>query len=692
MPVTGDQIQFNGSTSGYPSLVQDGTTATPVNFPFGPWPAASYLLVYLTGAYSIAPEDNKWVAGNEITGGPSTGGSVITDGSASINCGPIINNPYVNQAAVQAAAALVANGTYWVQSSSGSIGVKTLDNPYTDNVNGSPSPTYALIPYPVVLSITTTAATPCGGVSGAVLTWPSSLNSTGYTIYRSTVSGSGYVQIGTTTGLTYTDTPISPGIEYYYVVTQTTNGYASPFSNEVNTGTSIVGITPSVLSSTVMYFNSGANQSIGKYIVSYLNGSYQFAATTGEGVNSNEVIPSPDGITPAGYQITDGAGNISPAPGNANQYATQALAEAGNAGLKTTFQHVGGKPIGIYLWDRPYSDNVAASPAPTFYLCGPLYATLAVSPGSITAPGSTTLSWTTTGATAASLDNGIGTVSVGSGSISVSPTALSTTYTLTVTGIGMTYSTSVTVTVTRPSTPTNLVATGLASSQIMLSWSASSNVTGYIVKRSAAKGGPYTSVGTPAGTTFTDTVTIAGTTYYYVVEGTDGVFNSADSNEASAASLVPVSAAPTALSAAPFGGRVVLTYTAPAWATSINIYRGATSGGETLLTTGASLTGYTDRTTTDGVVYFYTVAGVNVLGIGPHSSEVNALPQNGINPYVPVAPPDNTYTPETPGTCAVYTPQFVATTSYTPETTGTCAPYAPTASPSTTFKSLPVPE
>jgi chitodextrinase len=73
-----------------------------------------------------------------------------------------------------------------------------------------------------------------------------------------------------------------------------------------------------------------------------------------------------------------------------------------------------------------------------------------------------------------------------------------------------------------PSTPANLTVTGTTASSVSLSWSAStddvSGVTGYQVFRGA--GG--TPVGTPTGTTFTDTGLAAGTNYSYTVRAVDG--------------------------------------------------------------------------------------------------------------------------------------------------------------------------
>ena len=80
-----------------------------------------------------------------------------------------------------------------------------------------------------------------------------------------------------------------------------------------------------------------------------------------------------------------------------------------------------------------------------------------------------------------------------------------------------------------PSSPANLVATAASSSQINLSWSASTDnvgVTGYLVERSQGSGSTsFTQVATPAGTSFSDTGLAASTTYNYRVRATDAAGN-----------------------------------------------------------------------------------------------------------------------------------------------------------------------
>ncbi len=85
---------------------------------------------------------------------------------------------------------------------------------------------------------------------------------------------------------------------------------------------------------------------------------------------------------------------------------------------------------------------------------------------------------------------------------------------------------------TPPSAPTGVSATAASSTQINLSWTAVSGATSYNVYRATSTGGPYTNVGSPTGTSFSDTGLSASTTYYYVVTAVAGCesANSAETN------------------------------------------------------------------------------------------------------------------------------------------------------------------
>ncbi|MCW2856776.1 MAG: repeat-containing protein [Marmoricola sp.] len=180
--------------------------------------------------------------------------------------------------------------------------------------------------------------------------------------------------------------------------------------------------------------------------------------------------------------------------------------------------------------------------------------------------------------------------------------------------------------------------------------------------------GTPTSGQTPLTTSFTGTATGGTPTYHYSWNFGDGsalstaqnpshtytaagtytatltVTDSA-STPATATSSVTVTAspiagappgAPTGLSATAGAGQVSLSWQAPSSnggvnITSYKVYRGTTTGGETLLSAGGcsnlgSVLTCTDTGLTNGQAYFYKVSAVNSIGEGPLSTEATAVP------------------------------------------------------------------
>src|ERR1019366_201038 len=114
--------------------------------------------------------------------------------------------------------------------------------------------------------------------------------------------------------------------------------------------------------------------------------------------------------------------------------------------------------------------------------------------------------------------------------------------------------------------------------QVGLSWSASSGATSYNVKRSTTSGGAYTTIGSPATASYTDTGLTNGTTYYYVVSAVNTAGQSANSSQVSATPQPAIPPTPTNLTAATAGnGQVGLSWSASSGATSYNVKRSTTS-------------------------------------------------------------------------------------------------------------------
>jgi hypothetical protein len=99
------------------------------------------------------------------------------------------------------------------------ITADTLDPPTNLQCSGLPSCTVTFLTKPTM----TWTATP-------------DTYATGYQVWRSTTSGSGYTQVASVTPrttTTWTDTAVSPLTTYYYVVRAVANSWTSAFTSQV---------------------------------------------------------------------------------------------------------------------------------------------------------------------------------------------------------------------------------------------------------------------------------------------------------------------------------------------------------------------------------------------------------------------------------------------------------------------------
>jgi O-glycosyl hydrolase/aryl-phospho-beta-D-glucosidase BglC (GH1 family) len=188
-----------------------------------------------------------------------------------------------------------------------------------------------------------------------------------------------------------------------------------------------------------------------------------------------------------------------------------------------------------------------------------------------------------------------------------------------------------------PSPPTGLGATAISTSQINLSWAASTGpgTITYSVYRSTTSGftpgsgNLVTSGLTP--TTYSNTGLSSGTAYYYVVEGVNSYGSSGASNQANATTTAVAPSAPTNLTAtAVSSGQINLSWTAPTTGGTVtySVYRGTTSGftpgSGNLVTSGLSGTTYSNTGLSASTTYYYVVEAVNSAGTSPASNQATA--------------------------------------------------------------------
>jgi len=144
-----------------------------------------------------------------------------------------------------------------------------------------------------------------------------------------------------------------------------------------------------------------------------------------------------------------------------------------------------------------------------------------------------TMAWSITGGTITSATN--------ASAITFTPAGTTVVLTVVATnakGCSITSQRTLTATCAPITAPTNVVATGVSSSQVNISWTAVSGATNYEIHRSA-NGSTYTQVGTTSSTSFPDNSVAANTAYLYKVRAIDASSNVSGFSNIDLASTVP---------------------------------------------------------------------------------------------------------------------------------------------------------
>ena len=438
------------------------------------------------------------------------------------------------------------------------------------------------------------------GDGEVTLTWTASANATSYIVYNGTSSASppGTTLVSGLTTTTYVDTSVVVGKTYYFLVKAVNLAGKSGASN-------IVSAKPIPLAPTTLTATAGDTQISLSWTASTGATSYAIYRGTTAGGESSTPIATVTGEAYTDTGLTDGT----------TYYYTVAAIDAGGTSSP--------------------SNEASATPLPP----------VAAAPSGLSAtPGNAqvSLTWTASaGATSYDVYRGTSTGAESSTPIATVTGAAyvdtsvtnGTAYFYTVAAVnlagmsGPSNEASATPLPPAPSAPTGLSATP-GNAQVSLTWTASAGATSYDVYRGTSTGGESLTpiaVGV-TGLAYTDTGVTNGTTYFYTVAAVNLGGTSGPSNEASAIPLSPIAAAPTGLSATGGAAQVSLTWTASTGATSYNVYRGTSTGGEssTPIATGVTGPSYTDSAVVNGVTYFYVVAAVNAGGVSGPSNEASA--------------------------------------------------------------------
>jgi fibronectin type 3 domain-containing protein len=231
-----------------------------------------------------------------------------------------------------------------------------------------------------------------------------------------------------------------------------------------------------------------------------------------------------------------------------------------------------------------------------------------------------------------------------------------------------------------PATPAGLAATA-GNAAVNLGWNASSGATGYHVKRATVSGGPYTQIAAPKSATFADSGLTNGTKYFYVVSAANFAGESANSAQASATPIAPVTIppVPSGLTATAGNAQVSLTWSVSSGATSYHVKRATVSGGPYTQVSAPTNGNFTDTGLTNGTKYFYVVSALNSAGESANSSPANATPSAPVT--VPSTPSGVKATAGNTQVVLSWTASSGATSYHVKRATVSGGPYTQVAAP-----------
>jgi fibronectin type 3 domain-containing protein len=424
------------------------------------------------------------------------------------------------------------------------------------------------------------------------LTWDLVTGAVSYRVLRSTSLGSDYVLVGTSGVASYTDTSVTNGTTYYYVVTAS-NGLC----NSVNSLPMLATPACTPPSKPANLVAKPGNDKIDLTWDPSAGGaiSYQVRRSTTAG-GPYAVIFTP---TTTGYTDTDVVN------GTTYYYVVNANGSCPSAP----------------------SAEVSAAPVCT----PPTVPTLTAAPGD----GQVTLSWTAATGTSVSYVVARGSASGGPYTDIPSPSLTVTTYTDLLLTNGTTYyyvvkasnGTCFSTSAERPAkpvaacaqaAPTGLTATA-GNKQVTLTWTAPAGATSYTISRSTTSATGYATAGTVNAPPFVDTdaALVNDTKYYYVVSASNGTCTSRNSVEVSATPVCipPAVPANVAAKADNSNGRITVSWDAVNGATGYTVTRGVSGSGPFVAaSTNQTAATFTDSGLAAGTNYFYVVNASNGAG------------------------------------------------------------------------------
>jgi fibronectin type 3 domain-containing protein len=358
--------------------------------------------------------------------------------------------------------------------------------------------------------------TATAGNAQVALSWSASTAATSYQVGRATMSGGPYSNVATPTGTSFTDTGVTNGTKYFYVVAASNSAGTSPNSVEVSATPAALVNVPQV--PTGLAAMAGNEQVALTWNASNGATSYAVSRSTTTGGPYAKIG------TASGTSYTDSGLT------NGTKYFYVAAA-SNSAGTSANSAEVSATPVAPV--------NLPA--VPTGLLAAPGNAQVALSWNVSSGATSYGLSRSTTSGgpyTKLATPSGTSYTDLGLTNGTTYYYVVAATNSAGTSAYSAQVSAKPTAPVNPPAVPVGLLATA-ENAQVALTWTASSGATGYLVLRGITGGGPYTQIATPTGASYTDSGLKNGTTYFYVVAATNSAGTSGNSAEVSATPAAP---------------------------------------------------------------------------------------------------------------------------------------------------------
>lgn len=525
--------------------------------------------------------------------------------------------------------------------------------PVSANGQGNASNSVSILPGATPLAAPVLTATESGS-SSIALAWNTISVASSYDLYRGTSAGgegAAPFVIGLTPsgpGMTYNDTGLTNGTRYYYKAVAVGTGGEGTNSNEASATTG-----STLLAAPILTGSSSSGQAALKWGAVSGAASYDIYRWTGSGYNP---VPYAAGVTGTTFTDTgltngttynylaygvgtggegNGSNEVTVIPGSATISAPVLVAtEYSSTSVKLVWSTVSGS-TSFNLYRSTSAGGEGAVP----YVTG-------ITPLQVNG-------YTDTGLTTNTIYyyKVVGVGAAGEGSSSNEASAKP--------GVS-------------PLPAPVLKGVG-SSGQSALAWSTVTGTTSYALWRSVGGGTSLTPylLGL-TGNTYTDTGLTNTTSYGYSVYGVNVNGEGAASNSIS---ILPGGTTPAAplLWATSVSGQttLILTWTPAAGATSYDLYRGTSTGGEGTVpvataiaytTTAAGLV-YSDTGLTSGTTYYYKVVGVSNAGEGALSNEASA--KVGVSPLSAPTGLTATVAPNNGNTITLAWNTVTGSTSYT---------------------------